>query len=99
MAAGMPFFRDLQFLWGIISMIWKYITPIFYPLTIVPKEIRMYFEYNPMIHYVNAIRSIVLDGVTPKPIEFMICTLSALVMFVIGGLVFKKSQDKFVFYI
>ncbi len=99
MAAGMTFFRDLQFLWGIISMIWMYMTPIFYPLTIVPKEIRMYFEYNPMLHYVNAIRSIVLDGVTPKPIEFMICTLSALVMFVIGGLVFKKSQDKFVFYI
>lgn len=29
MAAGMTFFRDLQFLWGIISMIWMYMTPIF----------------------------------------------------------------------
>ena len=99
MAAGMTFFRDLQFLWGIISMVWMYITPIFYPLSIIPKGIRSYFEYNPMLHYVNAIRSIVLEGVTPKPIEFMICTLVAFVMFAIGGFIFKKAQDKFVFYI
>ena len=99
MAAGMTFFRDLQFLWGIISMVWMYVTPLFYPLTIVPKEIRTYFQYNPMLHYVNAIRSIVLDGATPKPVEFMTCTLIAFVMFAIGGYIFKKTQDKFVFYI
>jgi ABC-2 type transport system permease protein len=99
MAAGMTFFRDLQFLWGIFSMVWMYLTPIFYPLSIVPKEIRGYFEYNPMLHYVNAIRAIVLDGVTPKPIEFMICTVSALIMLLLGGFIFKKTQDKFIFYI
>lgn len=99
MAAAMTFFRDMQFLWGVISMIWLYVTPLFYPLSIIQKEIRGYFNFNPMLHYVSAVRNIVLDGVTPRPMEFMICTLMAMVMLAIGSMIFKKTQDKFIFYI
>ena len=31
LAAAMVFFRDIQFLWGVLSMIWMYLTPLFYP--------------------------------------------------------------------
>ena len=99
MASAMTFFRDMQFLWGVLSMIWMYITPLFYPLSIVPKEVRTYFVINPMYHYVDAIRSIILNGMTPRPVEFAICTMCALAMFIVGSCVFKKSQDKFIFYI
>ena len=99
MASAMTFFRDMQFLWGVLSMIWMYITPLFYPLSIVPKEVRTYFVINPMYHYVDAIRSIILNRMTPRPVEFAICTMCALAMFIVGSCVFKKSQDKFIFYI
>lgn len=99
MASAMTFFRDMQFLWGVLSMIWMYITPLFYPLSIVPKEVRTYFVINPMYHYVDAIRSIILNGMTPRPVEFAICTMCALAMFIVGSCVFKKSQNKFIFYI
>ena len=99
MASAMTFFRDMQFLWGVLSMIWMYVTPLFYPLTIVPKEIRMYFNFNPMYHYVDAVRTIILNGITPRPMEFVICTTWAILMFIMGSFVFKKTQDKFIFYI
>lgn len=80
-------------------MIWMYVTPMFYPISIIPKEVRGYFGLNPMYHYVEAVRSIILNGITPKPIEFTIITGWALIMFVIGAVIFKKTQDKFIFYI
>lgn len=99
MAAATTFFRDMQFLWGIISMVWMYVTPLFYPISIVPKELMVFFEANPMYHYVSAVRSVILSGVTPRPMEFVVCTLWAMVMMVIGCFIFKKTQDKFIFYI
>jgi len=99
MASAMTFFRDMQFLWGILSMLWMYLTPVFYPISIVEVESRKYFGYNPMLHYVNALRSIVMDGTTPRPAEFAVCTLWAAVVLALGCVIFKKTQDKFVFYI
>lgn len=99
LAAAMTFFRDIQFLWGIFSMIWMYLTPMFYPVSIVPDTFKPFVMNNPMYFFVSAVRSIVLDGITPRPIVFCQCTLIACVMLMIGCYIFKKTQDKFVFYI
>ena len=99
MAAGMTFFRDIQFLWGIISMVWMYLTPLFYPISIIPEGVRRVIEGNPVYFFVSAVRSIVMDGTAPRPLVFCQCTLAALVMLGIGCGIFKKTQDKFVFYI
>ena len=99
LAAAMTFFRDVQFLWGIVSMLWMYLTPLFYPVSIVPEEFQPAVMNNPMFCFVSAVRSIVLDGITPRPVVFCQCTLIALAMLGIGCLVFKKTQDQFVFYI
>ena len=99
LAAAMTFFRDVQFLWGIVSMVWMYLTPLFYPISIVPEGFRQVIMNNPMYFFVSAVRSIVLEGIAPRPIAFCQCTLVALVMLGVGCFVFKKTQDKFVFYI
>ena len=92
-------FRDLMHLYSVITTAWMYLTPVFYPITIIPVEIRQYFGYNPMIHYISALRSIVMDGTAPRPSEFAICTLWACGILFTGCLIFKKTQDKFIFYI
>lgn len=99
MGAAMTFFRDMQFLWGVISMLWMYLTPLFYPISIIPREVRAVLDYNPMLHFVNAVRTIVLEGTVPRPMEMAACTLLAVGMLMIGSAIFKKVQDKFVFYI
>lgn len=99
LAAAMTFFRDIQFLWSIISMIWMYLTPLFYPISILPEGVSKIVMNNPMYFFVSAIRSIVMEGITPRPMVFCQCTLVALAMLGMGCLVFKKTQDKFVFYI
>lgn len=99
LAAGMTFFRDIQFLWGVLSMLWMYLTPLFYPVSILPDHFKQIVLANPMYCFVGAVRSIVIDGTAPQPRVFCACTLAALAMLTVGSVIFKKTQDQFVFYI
>lgn len=99
MGTAMTFFRDMQFLWGVMSTLWTYVTPLFYPLSIVPEPAQTVFHYNPMLYFVKAVRSIVMEQAAPRPIELAMCSASAAVMLLAGGFIFKRNQDKFVFYI
>lgn len=99
LAAGMVFFRDVQFLWGVFSMIWMYATPIFYPESILPEKFKFILRMNPLYYFITFARSCVIGGVSPEPIVYIQSFLFALGMLLVGAFVFKKTQDKFILYI
>lgn len=99
LAAAMVFFRDVQFLWTIVSMIWMYVTPIFYPVSILPKQVLWVVKLNPLFYYVDFLRTCIIDGVSPDLRAYLICAVTALASLLLGSLVFKKLQDKFVLYL
>ena len=99
LSAAMVFFRDVQFLWGVLSMIWMYATPIFYPETILPEKFKVILQINPLYHFLKNARICILDGISPEPVIYIQCLLIALATLVIGALVFQKSQDQFVLYL
>lgn len=95
----MVFFRDMQFLWGVFTTAWMYATPIMYPISILPGLMQQLERVNPMYHYITFMRTIIIDGIAPSPDRFLACALFAVAAFVIGSIVFKKTQDQFVLYI
>lgn len=99
LAAAMVFFRDVQFLWGVLTTIWMYLTPIFYPVSALPEVIQTVVKMNPLYLYLTFVRSCVIDGISPEPMMYAKCAIISLVMLVIGAFVFKKSQDNFVLYL
>ena len=99
LSAAMVFFRDIQFLWGVLTMIWMYLTPIFYPKSILPERVVWVLKVNPLYYFINFLRSCVMDGVSPEPVVYVQCFLISLCVLAVGAWVFKKSQDKFVLYL
>lgn len=99
LSSAMVFFRDVQFLWGIISMLWMYITPIFYPESIIPSKFISIYHMNPLYQFIYFLREITMNGVAPSPYTFLFCTGASLLSLAIGLVVFKKTQDRFVFYL
>lgn len=99
LASAMVYFRDMQFLWGVISTLWMYATPIFYPEDIVPANFSFILKLNPLYHVIRFTRIIILNGVSPEPKAYLFCLIFAIGMMVIGAIVFKKAQNKFVLYI
>lgn len=99
LSASMVFFRDTQFLWGVLNMIWMYATPIFYPESILPENFKIILRINPMYYFLKNARLCILDGISPEPAVYMQCALMALGALAAGALVFRKSQDRFVLYL
>jgi ABC-2 type transport system permease protein len=99
LSASMVFFRDTQFLWSVLVMLWNFLTPIFYPETIIPIVYRTLYHLNPLYQYVYFMRAIILDGISPAPMNYAYCILSSISMFVIGMFVFKKAQNNFLLYL
>lgn len=99
LSSAMVFFRDTQFLWGVINMLWMYATPIFYPEEILPPQFAFILKLNPLYHFIRFNRIVIMQGVSPEPRAYFYCLLFALGMLLVGVLMFKKTQDKFVLYI
>ena len=99
LSTTMVFFRDTQYLWGIVSLVWMYATPLFYPENIIPAQFRFIQTLNPIYHYIRFVRTILIDGISPEPKAYFFCGISAIIMCVAGALVFKRYQDRFVLYV
>ena len=99
LAASMVFFRDTQFLWNVLSIMWMYATPIFYPETILSGRFRVVLQLNPLYYFLKSARMCVLDGISPEPVMYFRSLLIALAMLFVGAIVFYKKQDRFVLYL
>lgn len=93
------FFRDVLHLWSVLVTLWTYLTPIFYPVSILPEWIMNIVQFNPMYHFVDYIRNIMIYSTTPGIMENLVCLGFAVVTLVVGFLVFRALQKKFILYI
>lgn len=96
LSTAMVFFRDTQFLWGVVSMLWMYLTPIFYPESIIPAQLMTLYKCNPLYHIIRFIRILLIDGVSPEPKAYALCLLVSVLPLLCGAWIFKKHQDQFV---
>ena len=99
LASLMVFFRDIQFLWTVLTQIWMYATPIFYPAEIIPEKYRFIVVFNPLYHFIGNARTCLINGISPEPAAYIYCLIFALSSLLIGAFTFKKTQDRFALYL
>ena len=88
LAQGCVFFRDIQHIYNAVLTAWMYLTPLFYPITLLPEALRkLVMTLNPMYFYITQFRQIVLE-----------CRMPGIALLVGVG-AFLKTQDKFILYI
>ncbi len=95
----MVYFRDTQFLYGVVLTVWTYLTPIFYPETILPDRFMIIMECNPMYHFIRYERDIILNNHLPSLQAHVICIIFAVASICVGAVIFKKAQKNFIMYI
>lgn len=99
LAAITVFFRDVANFYGVFVMAWTYLTPVFYPVDILPDTVLKLMQLNPMFHYVTYMRELILYGNFPSMKENLICFLFGIASLIVGLVVFYKKQDDFVLYV
>ena len=73
---------------------WNFLSPIFYPESIIPASIIGIYRLNPLYQFMTFLRSITIQGVAPSPACWGGCMISALLSLTIGIIVFRNTQDK-----
>ena len=96
LSSMMVFFRDTQFLWGVVSLLWMYATPVFYPESIIPDRLMPLFKCNPLYHIIRFARTLLLDGVSPEPGAYGLCLAGSILPLLLGAVIFHRTQDRFV---
>lgn len=90
------YFRDLEYIMGIITMAWMYLTPILYTVDMVPEDLRVLFNMNPMTPIILAYQQILYSKRVPDMSTLMHAGSVGLIFLILGCVVFEKMQKKFV---
>lgn len=99
LSALFVFFRDMQYLWGVFTMLLMYLSAIFYTVDSFSPVVQKLFLVNPVFLYIKYFRLIVIYNTIPS-IQFNLLAVGyALIAFAIGALIYKKFNHKFLYYV
>ncbi len=100
LSAVSVFLRDMFYIYGVIISLWTYLTPIMYDIAIIDNPyLLVIFKCNPLYWFVYFARRIMLYGVVPEINAWIYCMVFGLGFLLLGVFVFKKTQDKFIYYV
>ncbi|HIT12930.1 MAG TPA: ABC transporter permease [Candidatus Scatomonas merdigallinarum] len=89
-------FRDIIHLYGVFITALMYLTPIIYPMSMLPGVVHKIVMMNPLTNMVLMFRNLALDGIMPGPMSFVIALVECAAVILIGLYVFYKKQDTFI---
>jgi len=93
------FFRDITHLYGVVVTMLFFLTPIMYPVSILPPQIFHLIHLNPLFHYVEYFRDLTLNGTVPGLWANIICLGFSFGSLAIGVYVKMTHQDKYILYL
>lgn len=99
LSALFVFFKDVQYLWGIFNMLLTYVSAIFYSTEAFSATARVLFHLNPVYIYISYFRCVVLDGSLPSWWLHLLALGYAALFLLVGTLVYKKCNRKFLYYV
>jgi lipopolysaccharide transport system permease protein len=90
------FFRDVGQFFNIVLQFWFWFTPVVYPVTALPAEIRKWLVLNPMAAVVQAYQGILLNGQRPAWSSLLPVTVLAILFCALGMHLFRKRAGEMV---
>jgi len=88
------FLRDVQQIVTLLLTAWFFLTPIIYPLTLLPEAAQTLMILNPMHSFVQFYREVILLGHVSM-LHFQVMAGSALVSYLLGGWLFMRIKHAF----
>ena len=93
------YFPDLTEMYQVALVAWMYLTPIIYPLEIIPTRLAFWFHLNPMFYLVQVFRLPIYQGVLPPWHIWLPAVLISLSTLALGWFVFCSRADDFTYRI
>lgn len=92
-------FRDMKYLYDIFTMLLMYLSAIFYSIDAYELKKQYLFYLNPIYVYIRYFRKIIIESTIPKFSFHLLAAGYAIVVIIIGAVIYKKKHYKFLYYI
>ena len=89
-------FGDIKHLYSVLLMLWMYLSAIFYPVENTTSMMQKIILRNPVYNFISASRKCVLYAELPSVEEWLRMFGWGIGIYLLGKLVFQKTQDKLV---
>lgn len=89
-------FRDVMHLYGVFLTGLMYLTPIIYPMSILPNWVRFIVNLNPLTWMVEMFRDVMIYNTIPSFTKIVVSLVVSFVTLAIGLWIFYKQQDDFI---
>jgi lipopolysaccharide transport system permease protein len=90
------FFRDVGQLFAICLQFWFWLTPIVYPMSILPEWVQRLLQLNPLTNLIGSYQNLFLYGQWPVWSSLLPVFITALVMCLIGLRLFRRRVGEMV---
>ena len=88
-------YRDIMYTMPFLNQFWFFITPVVYPITVVPAEFRPFYALNPMVGVAEGFRWAFL-GTGEIGSTWMASTMVSIGLFLTGTIWFRRRERTFV---
>lgn len=99
LSAVYVFFRDIQYLYSIFTLLLMYMSAIFYSIEEFPEIGRQLFLLNPIYLYIRYFRKVVIEATIPTLQFHLLALVYASSVFAIGCYIYKKKNHSFLYYV
>lgn len=89
------YFRDLEYILGILLQAWMYFTPVVYSIEMVPEWLLPVFRLNPMTPVINVYRDVLYYQQVPQLSTLLEGLILGVLVLVVGSILFNKLQKGF----
>lgn len=93
------FFHDTRYIYDVILLGWMYMTPIFYPESIIPDRFSFILKLNPLYYFLSLFRYSLYLDISNVSEKIFISLLMSLLSFLFGWIFYTRMKDKIVFYL
>jgi len=93
------FFHDIVELIGVILQIVLFLTPVMYPMAIVPEKWHWIIRFNPVRSILEVFRDPIYYGKIPPASHLTVAALLAVTLFAIGAFVFSRTSRRITLYL
>lgn len=99
LSALFVFFRDISYLYDVFTMLLMYMSAIFYTVESYSLEVQRLFLLNPVYCAIKYVRLVVLEQSIPSLQFHLLLAGYAALALLIGGLMYKKKNHQFLYYV
>ena len=99
LSALFVFFRDIQYLWNVLSKMLSYLSAIFYSIDQFTQIKQSLFLLNPVYLHIRYFRKIVIDGTIPSVWFHLLMIADVAIVLGIGCWMYKKYNTRFLYYV